>query len=50
MKLLSSPDRRRWITLIIVCLAQLMIVLDVTIVNVARTAATSTPRSETDHS
>ena len=36
MKLLSSsPDRRRWITLIIVCLAQLMIVLDVTIVNVA---------------
>ncbi len=31
----SSPDRRRWITLIIVCLAQLMIVLDVTIVNVA---------------
>ena len=35
MKLLSSLDRRRWITLIIVCLAQLMIVLDVTIVNVA---------------
>ena len=31
----SSQDRRRWITLIIVCLAQLMIVLDVTIVNVA---------------
>jgi len=31
----SSPDRRRWITLMIVCLAQLMIVLDVTIVNVA---------------
>ncbi len=30
-----SPDRRRWITLFIVCLAQLMIVLDVTIVNVA---------------
>jgi EmrB/QacA subfamily drug resistance transporter len=31
----SSSDRRRWLTLIIVCLAQLMIVLDVTIVNVA---------------
>jgi EmrB/QacA subfamily drug resistance transporter len=33
----SSPsdDRRRWATLIIVCFAQLMIVLDVTIVNVA---------------
>src|SRR6516225_3124003 len=33
----ASPlsDRRRWVTLFIVCLAQLMIVLDVTIVNVA---------------
>jgi EmrB/QacA subfamily drug resistance transporter len=31
----ASADRRRWATLIIVCLAQLMIVLDVTIVNVA---------------
>jgi len=31
----ASTDRRRWITLSIVCLAQLMIVLDVTIVNVA---------------
>src|ERR671936_1436014 len=30
-----SPDRRRWVTLAVVCLAQLMIVLDVTIVNVA---------------
>ena len=30
-----SADRRRWATLIIVCFAQLMIVLDVTIVNVA---------------
>ena len=30
-----DADRRRWATLIIVCLAQLMIVLDVTIVNVA---------------
>src|SRR3954469_6032093 len=29
------PDRRRWAALIVVCLAQLMIVLDVTIVNVA---------------
>jgi EmrB/QacA subfamily drug resistance transporter len=29
------PDRRRWATLFVVCLAQLMIVLDVTIVNVA---------------
>ena len=31
----SSTDTRRWATLAIVCLAQLMIVLDVTIVNVA---------------
>jgi EmrB/QacA subfamily drug resistance transporter len=30
-----EPDKRRWATLMIVCLAQLMIVLDVTIVNVA---------------
>src|SRR3954470_23227476 len=29
------PDRRRWAALMVVCLAQLMIVLDVTIVNVA---------------
>src|SRR4051812_20454731 len=29
------PDRRRWAALFVVCLAQLMIVLDVTIVNVA---------------
>ena len=41
MRLDSTPalsptaDRRRWATLIIVCFAQLMIVLDVTIVNVA---------------
>src|SRR4051795_8134837 len=28
-------DRRRWAALMVVCLAQLMIVLDVTIVNVA---------------
>src|SRR5919109_493533 len=34
---LAAPpaDRRRWATLAVVCLAQLMIVLDVTIVNVA---------------
>jgi EmrB/QacA subfamily drug resistance transporter len=31
----SAADSRRWATLAIVCLAQLMIVLDVTIVNVA---------------
>jgi EmrB/QacA subfamily drug resistance transporter len=30
-----SPARQRWATLLVVCLAQLMIVLDVTIVNVA---------------
>jgi EmrB/QacA subfamily drug resistance transporter len=30
-----SEERRRWATLFVVCLAQLMIVLDVTIVNVA---------------
>ena len=41
LKLAPAPnpspddDRRRWATLIIVCFAQLMIVLDVTIVNVA---------------
>ena len=39
MKLVSSQtlssDRRRWTALIVVCLAQLMVVLDVTIVNVA---------------
>ncbi len=31
----SSTDRRRWIALVVVCLAQLMNVLDTTIVNVA---------------
>src|SRR5690242_20929568 len=30
-----SSDTRRWAALVVVCLAQLMIVLDVTIVNVA---------------
>jgi EmrB/QacA subfamily drug resistance transporter len=35
-RLLSpSPERRRWVTLVVVCLAQLMNVLDATIVNVA---------------
>jgi EmrB/QacA subfamily drug resistance transporter len=31
----SGDERRRWLSLAVVCLAQLMIVLDVTIVNVA---------------
>jgi len=31
----ATADRRRWIALIVVCLGQLMIVLDTTIVNVA---------------
>jgi EmrB/QacA subfamily drug resistance transporter len=31
----ATPQRQRWVTLAVVCLAQLMIVLDVTIVNVA---------------
>ncbi len=31
----STDDRRRWLALAVVCLAQLMIVLDTTIVNVA---------------
>jgi len=37
MNLVSTlaPERRRWASLFVVCLAQLMIVLDVTIVNVA---------------
>jgi MFS family permease len=30
-----TADRRRWMALVVVCLAQLMIVLDTTIVNVA---------------
>jgi EmrB/QacA subfamily drug resistance transporter len=32
---LVTTDRRRWLALVVVCLAQLMIVLDTTIVNVA---------------
>jgi EmrB/QacA subfamily drug resistance transporter len=32
---MHSQDRRRWIALVVVCLGQLMIVLDATIVNVA---------------
>src|SRR5437588_11675466 len=35
LRLSPAPDRRRLMTLAVVCLAQLMIVLDVTIVNVA---------------
>src|SRR3954463_7649588 len=31
----TSGERRRWLALVVVCLAQLMIVLDTTIVNVA---------------
>jgi MFS family permease len=31
----SADNRRRWLALVVVCLAQLMIVLDTTIVNVA---------------
>jgi len=31
----ATSDRRRWFALVVVCLAQLMIVLDSTIVNVA---------------
>jgi len=31
----ATSDRRRWLALMVVCLAQLMIVLDTTIVNVA---------------
>src|ERR1700684_4344709 len=31
----ANPERRRWMSLVVVCLAQLMIVLDTTIVNVA---------------
>ncbi len=31
----AESDRRRWVTLLLVCMAQLMIVLDITIVNVA---------------
>ncbi len=35
MKALKSGDRKRWLALLLVCAAQLMIVLDGTIVNVA---------------
>src|SRR3954447_18679820 len=34
-KVAAHPDRRKWIALAIVCLGQLMMVLDATIVNVA---------------
>jgi len=35
LSLSANPGRRRWMSLVVVCLAQLMIVLDTTIVNVA---------------
>ncbi|MBV8975522.1 MAG: MFS transporter [Sinobacteraceae bacterium] len=35
LKTLITPDRRRWIALAVVCMGQLMMVLDATIVNVA---------------
>jgi MFS family permease len=31
----SNPDRSRWIALVVVCFAQLMSIVDATIVNVA---------------
>src|SRR6478736_7635478 len=34
-----APDRRRWVTLAVVALAQLMVVLDATVVNIALPAA-----------
>ncbi len=30
-----TPDARRWLTLVVLCVGMLMIVLDVTVVNVA---------------
>ncbi|MFG2004563.1 MFS transporter [Spirillospora sp. NPDC048911] len=35
----AGPDRRRWVALVFICLAQLMIVLDITIVNIALPSA-----------
>ncbi|GLI26814.1 MFS transporter [Agromyces rhizosphaerae] len=35
----QAPDRRRWITLVVVGLAQLMVVLDATVVNIALPSA-----------
>ena len=35
LKAMSHSDKRRWIALVVVCLGQLMMVLDATIVNVA---------------
>ena len=32
---MTSQERRRWLALVVVCLAQLMIVLDTTIVNLS---------------
>ena len=44
-------DRRRWLALLLVCGAQLMIVLDGTIVNVALPAIQGSPfeRTESPH-
>src|SRR5215212_8151872 len=40
-KILGDSERRRWIALVIVCLGQLMIVVDASIVNVALPAIQS---------
>jgi len=39
MSLTPTPDNRRWLTLIVVGLAQLMVVLDATVVNIALPSA-----------
>jgi len=39
MSLTPAPDNRRWLTLIVVGLAQLMVVLDATVVNIALPSA-----------
>ena len=35
----TAPESNRWVVLVIVCLAQFMVVLDATVVNVAFIAA-----------
>ena len=35
----APADHRRWLALVFICLAQLMVVLDVTIVNIALPSA-----------
>src|SRR5512141_853689 len=32
---MSQPDRRRWIALLLLCMVQFMVVLDIAVVNVA---------------